>query len=157
MLELRPQSYQQMIVSMIRMFKVPFGLFLQEHLGEQSAAVSALKRMDGNPDNWMEIGEIMDTWNGNGPDIENMSEEELQNIPISRLSAEKQYLRHINVLKTLLSIRSRIEADPGIYDVEGLDVIGECSKYVDQKEDSYYLEDDVLIRIEDNKSTTKED
>lgn len=154
MLKLRPQSYQQMIVSMIRMFKVPFGLFLQEHLGEQSAAVSALKRMDGNPDNWMEINEIEIFWNGNRPDMENMSEEELQNIPISQLSIQNQYRKHIDVLRTLLSIRSHIEANPETYDVEGLDVIGECSKYVDQVNDKTRS----IPSVEEfNNATTKED
>ena len=48
-------SFDAGIPMAVRTLKAPFKLFIAQYVGEKSSAYAAVSRLDGNPDNWMEM------------------------------------------------------------------------------------------------------
>ena len=98
-------SFDAGIPMAVRTLKAPFKLFIAQYVGEKSSAYAAVSRLDGNPDNWMEMDIIKEEW-------------ETCSTTSSRkeIKAQKTFEYLYKAMCSLINIRGLID--------EGLDIEG---------------------------------
>ena len=102
-------SFDAGIPMAVRTLKAPFKLFIAQYVGEKSSAYAAVSRLDGNPDNWMEMDIIKQGF-------DDAMYLDHSNHPINDIKGEKTFKYLYKAMCSLINIR-------GIID-EGLDVEG---------------------------------
>ena len=102
-------SFDAGIPMAVRTLKAPFKLFIAQYVGEKSSAYAAVSRLDGNPDNWMEMDIIKEKF-------EDAMELELLTTSTKDYKAEKAFEYLYKAMCSLINIRGLID--------EGLDVEG---------------------------------
>ena len=102
-------SFDAGIPMAVRTLKAPFKLFIAQYVGEKSSAYAAVSRLDGNPDNWMEMDIIRE-------EFEKASDVDGMRLQYIDTKAQRTFEYLYKAMCSLINIR-------GIID-EGLDVEG---------------------------------
>ena len=102
-------SFDAGIPMAVRTLKAPFKLFIAQYVGEKSSAYAAVSRLDGNPDNWMEMDIIKEKF-------EDAMELELLTTSTKDYKGEKTFKYLYKAMCSLINIRGLID--------EGLDIEG---------------------------------
>ena len=104
-------SFDAGIPMAVRTLKAPFKLFIAQFVGEKSSAYDAVSRLDGNPDNWIEMDIIKE-------EFEKASDANLKVFPSKYIDikAQRAFEYLYKAMCSLINIRGIIN--------EGLDVEG---------------------------------